>query len=79
MAHWRSLTGTYPEWPRVVAILDGTPFHISKPTGPIQRLFYRRDRHCHFLNWIVIVDIKGYIVFSTPGFIGRAHDNAYLR
>ena len=33
MAHWRNLAGTYPEWPRVVAIVDCTPFRISKPTG----------------------------------------------
>ena len=33
MAHWRSLAGTFPEWPRVVGILDCTPFRISKPKG----------------------------------------------
>ena len=30
---WQNLAGFYEEWPRVVAILDGTPFRISKPTG----------------------------------------------
>ena len=79
MAHWRNLIGTFPEWPRVVAILDGTPFRISKPKGPIQRLFYRRDRHCFFMNWIVIVDVNGYIVLSHPGFLGHTHDNSCLR
>ena len=33
MAEWRNLAGTYPEWPQVVAILDCTPFRISKPKG----------------------------------------------
>ena len=33
MRQWRSLQGFFPEWPRVVAILDGTPFRISKPSG----------------------------------------------
>ena len=31
MAQWRHLAGTFPEWPRVVAIVDCTPFRISKP------------------------------------------------
>ena len=30
---WMKLAGTIPEWPRVVAILDGTPFRISRPRG----------------------------------------------
>ena len=33
MGHWRRLAGTYPEWPTVVALLDCTPFRISKPTS----------------------------------------------
>ena len=76
---WTSLAGQLPDWPRVVAIVDGTPFRISKPKGNIQRIFYRKDRHCFFLNWIVIVDIKGEIVFSRPGFIGHLHDSTCLR
>ena len=35
MAHWRRLAGTFPEWHNVVAILDCTPFRISKPKGYI--------------------------------------------
>ena len=61
---WRNSAGFFPEWPRVVAIVDGTPFRISKPKGNIQRIFYRRDRHCFFLNWIVIIDVLGFITFS---------------
>lgn len=33
MNQWRRLAGTFPEWPNVVAILDCTPFRISKPKG----------------------------------------------
>ena len=33
MAHWRRLAGTFREWPTVVAIIDGTPFRISRPKG----------------------------------------------
>ena len=30
---WRYLAGIFPEWPTVVAVLDCTPFRISKPKG----------------------------------------------
>ena len=33
MNTWRRLSGTFADWPRVVAILDGTPFRISRPKG----------------------------------------------
>ena len=33
MNHWRNLQGTFPEWPRVVGIVDCTPFRISRPKG----------------------------------------------
>ena len=105
MQYWRNLAGTYPEWPRVVAILDCIPFRISRPqgaykslwrlsmrwiiveiytnilfpTGPMQRMYCRRDRHCFFLNWLVIVDVLGYVMLSRPGFIGRVHDSVCYR
>ena len=78
-AQWTSLLGTLPYWPNVVAIIDGTPFRISRPRGNLQRLFWRRDRHCFFLNWIVVVDVEGFIVFSRPGFVGHLHDSTCLR
>ena len=31
--HWNDLAGEIPQWPKVVAIVDGTPFRISKPSG----------------------------------------------
>ena len=33
MAHWRRLSGYFPEWPNVVGIMDCTPFRIRRPTG----------------------------------------------
>ena len=33
MRKWRTLVGTFPDWPNCVAILDGTCFRISRPTG----------------------------------------------
>ena len=44
MAHWRRLAGSYPEWPRVVAIVDCTPFRISKPKG----FYYLITIHVHY-------------------------------
>ena len=35
LQQWRNLAGRYPEWPRIVAILDCTPFRISRPRGII--------------------------------------------
>ena len=79
MNYWRQLTGTFTYWPRVVAVVDGTPFRISKPTGLIQRLFWRRDRHCFLMNWIVITDVDGFIVLSRPGFVGHIADATCFR
>ena len=78
-AKWNSLAATFPQWPRVVAIIDGTPFRISKPKGNIQRIFYRRDRHCFFINWLVIIDVEGMICLSRPGFVGHLSDSTCLR
>ena len=47
--------------------------------GKYQRIFYHRDRHTFFLNWIVIIDIHGYIVLSRPGFVGHIADSTCFR
>ena len=78
MNDWRKLRGTFPTWPNVVAILDCTPFRISKPAGHLQRLFYRGDRHCCFLNWLVIIDVSSRVVLSRPGFNGHLNDSTVL-
>ena len=45
MQQWRSLAGKFPEWPRVVAILDCTPFRISKPKGAVTSSISNRFEH----------------------------------
>ena len=45
----------------------------------MQRMFYRKDRHCFFLNWLVVVDCLGTVVLSRAGFIGRVHDAVCLQ
>ena len=35
---WNSLSGEFQEWPRVVAIIDGTPFRISRPKGESMKI-----------------------------------------
>ena len=46
-------------------------FHIS---GPIQRRFYRKDKHCHFMNLLIIVDNDGFITFCKGGYMGHLVD-----
>ena len=79
MNYWRSFGWLFfLLGQKVVAILDCTPFRISKPAGNLQRLFYRGDHHCCFLNWIVIIDAERYVVFSRPGFVGHINDSTCL-
>ncbi len=73
-AEWQRRRGDIDHFPSAVGYIDGTPFRISRPKGRIQRLFYRGDKKFHFLNWIMIVDSRGYIVYSKPGFAGHLHD-----
>ena len=53
--------------------------HKNIIAGRIQRLFWRRDCHCFFMNWIVVVDVYGNIVFSRPGFVGHLADSTCYR
>ena len=47
---WRHLAGIYPKWPTVVAIVDCTPFQISKPKG--------RARICDTCKYPAIFHVK---------------------
>ena len=31
------------------------------------------------MNWIVIVDVRGFVVYSRPGFVGHLHDSTCFR
>ncbi len=77
---WIQQMGTFPHFPSVVGMLDGSVFRISRPTGRMQRLFYRRDKHFHFLNWILVISAAdGMITFSRCGFPGHIHDAVCYR
>ena len=56
MNQWRRLAGVYPEWPRVVAILDCTPFRISRPKGLSKSLSW---------SWFVFNNLKWYVYRYT--------------
>ena len=76
---WLSLVGTFPGYPNCVGVIDGTPHRLSKGRGSIQRLFWRKDRHAFFSNWMVIVTAEGEICFSQPGFVGHLNDATCYR
>jgi hypothetical protein len=73
--HWNTLRNRHIDFPNVVGFIDGTPIRINTPVGPIQRLYYRRDKHFHFMNWMVIVDNDGYFVHGQAGFTGHLTDS----
>ncbi len=76
---WHAQAGTYPNFPTVVGHIDGSCFRIMRPTGRLQRIFYRGDKKFHFVNWILVIDTNGLIVFSRTGFPGRMHDSLCYR
>ena len=78
-AAWNSMRGLVSGFDMAVGYVDGTPFRISRPTGAIQHLFYRGDKHFHFQNWLLVVDAHGYFVYSQPGFMGHMHDATCYR
>ncbi len=76
---WQNQAGTYGHFPRVVGFLDGSAIRILKPAQRLQALFFRGDKRCHLINWILVTDTKGMIVFSRTGFPGRMHDSLCYR
>ena len=60
--------------PLCIALSSSILNFFLSTSGVIQGLFYRGDRHCHFLNYLVIIDIKGYVCYSRPGFVGHLND-----
>lgn len=71
---WNSLRGSFDDFPDVVGLLDATPIRINRPQGNIQRMYYRRDRGFHFMNWQVIVDCHGFFTHGQAGFLGHLLD-----
>ena len=72
---WNTVRGTISDFPDVVGMIDATPIRINRPQGNLQRLYYRRDRGCHFLNWQVIIDSHGYFTYGQAGFLGHLTDS----
>ena len=72
---WLQFRESFEAYPDVVGIMDCTPIWINRPTGRLQRFFYRNDRGCHFINWLLIVDAHGYVTFSQTGFRGHLTDS----
>ena len=73
---WNNMRGTIPEFPDVVGMIDATPIRINRPQGNIQRMYYRRDRGFHFINWQVIIDCNGMFTYGQAGFMGHLTDAA---
>lgn len=71
---WNTMRNTFPFFPDVVGIIDATPIRINRPSGQLQRLYYRRDRACHFVNWQVLVDARGFFTYGQSGFLGHLTD-----
>lgn len=76
---WHMLRGTLENFPSVVGLMDCTPIRINTPRGRLQRLYYRRDRSCHFINWLVIADVNGYFTFGRAGFRGHLIDSVCVK
>ena len=76
---WQNIVGSFPAFPNCVAVIDGTPHRQSKGDKSIQRIFWRKDRHCAFTNWMVIITANGLICYSKPGFVGHLNDATCYR
>ena len=73
---WNNQRGEFEEFPNAVGAIDAFSVQISRPTGDAQRLYYRRDRGYHFLNFHVVIDNNGFYQFSRGGCLGHATDAA---
>ena len=73
---WNNQRGEFEEFPNAVGAIDAFSVQISRPTGDTQRLYYRRDRGYHFLNFHVVIDNDGFYQFSRGGYLGHATDAA---
>ena len=75
MNHWRSLIGTFPDWPTAVAIIDCTPFRINKPKGKVFILSFQISSSMTTLN------IVGKLIYSLHiniVFLFRSYAKAFL-
>ena len=73
---WNNQRHEFDELPNAVGAIDAFAVQINRPQGAAQRLYYRRDRGYHFLNFHVIIDNDGFFQFSRGGFLGHANNAA---
>lgn len=71
---WEGQRNEFQEFPNAVGAIDALAVQINRPQGQAQRMYYRRDRGFHFLNFQVVVDNDGYFQFVRGGFLGHATD-----
>ena len=71
---WENQRNVFEEFPNAVGAIDAFAVQINRPQGPAQRLYYRRDRGYHFLNFHAIIDNEGFFQFVRGGFLGHATD-----
>ena len=71
---WNEQRGEFQEFPNAVGAIDAFSVRINRPQGRAQRLYYRRDRGFHFLNFQAIIDNDGYFQFVRGGYLGHATD-----
>lgn len=62
LVQWARFLNTWRKFPNVVGMIDGTVHPIQRPTGALQREFYRRDKKHHFMSSQIIIDPNGLIV-----------------
>ena len=67
LVQWANFLNTWPRYPNVVGAIDGTIHRIQRPSGILQREFYRGDKKCHFMSSQIIIDPNGMIVLIVSG------------
>ncbi|KAL6080423.1 hypothetical protein QOT17_000072 [Balamuthia mandrillaris] len=63
---------------QVVAIIDGTIHPVPRPAVSQHKL-YRKDKGCHFIQSLLLVDFDGYIISVSSGYEGHNLDSTAAR
>lgn len=67
LVQWARFVNTWRRFPNMVGLIDGTIHRIQRPTGNLQREFYRGDKKCHFMSSQIVIDPTGMIVLIVSG------------
>ena len=71
---WNHQRNEFSELPNAVGMIDAFAVQINRPLRAAQRLYYRRDRGFHFLNFHTVADNQGYFQFIQGGYLGHSTD-----